>query len=448
MQTENNQLAVIEKSIDVFRTGPAILKANQERSAKALIVGRSIVQQWDLAWAITDTQERLAALAAADERSNKYLANCSVALKEEKELRAVITQLMTEFSRMFTAAENEIDKTKPHTVPYEVQNNRDTYAKQLAEEEKRRAREAEEAAAKARARIEQKTKISTAIATCLNSFLARKKEAWNKAFTEITLENIEEISTNLANLNCSFPETKLSEIVTYTISPVYPFSPEELKKIDGEAFQEFGFMSFYDQYSADLEELKRNLIDRLPSKKLELESIAKAAEEDRIRQEEIARAEGARKKQLEEEAKAAEVLRQQQAEAIRKRESEDAERLRIEAEEKQKQSQMELDLKSQADQTMVMFEKEASIAEVSTPKPESRTGYEIIVQHPVGYTQIFQFYFEREGKTLALPDLGRKTLDQMKSFCEKTALKTGEKIESKFLQYKDVYKAVNRKIPA
>lgn len=440
------QVSVIEKSIEVFKTGPAILKNNQERSAKALIVGQSILEQWEAAWKIEDPQERLKALAAADERSNKYLFNSTTAKSEMYQVRAVITQMMTEYARMFTAAENEIDKTKPGTVPAKVQSNRDAYAKALADEEKRKQKEAEEIAAKAKARIDRKTKIAGLIAARLNDYLARKKNLWTGTFNEITLEDISEKSTNLANLECSFPLTRLNAIISYQIdnSP-YSFSFEEFKKIDEEAFSEFDFTSYYDQYTRDLTELKQSLIDRLPSKKTELQAIAKAAEEERIRQEEIAKADGERKKKLEEEAKAAELQRREQTEVIRKREAEEAERLRKEAEEKQKQSQLELDLKSQAEQTMVLFEKEAAVSEL-TPKPETRTGYDIDVLHPVGYTQIFQFYFEKEGKTLAIPDLGRMTLDRMKAFCERYALKNGEKIDSKFLQYKDTHKAVNRKI--
>lgn len=445
MQVDTEQqVSVIEKSIEIFKAGPAILKANQERSQKALIVGQAIVDQWHAAWNLENKEKRAEALAAADARSNKYLSNCTTALKEEKEQRAVITQLMTEFAKMYTAAENEIDKSKPNTIPGKVQNWRDTYAEELAKEEKRRIKEAEEEAERAKARIEHKARSSSSIAECLNNYLAKKKTKWTCTFNEITLQDIGEKSTGLANLNCSFPLTKLNEIIVYTIKANYPFSVEALRKIESEAFSEFNFTGFYSQYEKELTELKRSLIDRLPSKKSELEQIAKAAEEERVRQEAILKARGEAKKKLEEEQRLAAIRLQEQQEATRKREAEEAERLQNEAEEKQKQSQLELDLKTQADTTMVMFEKEAAIT-MDQPKPETRTGYEIIVQHPVGFTQIFAFYFEKEGKTLAIAELGKKTLDQMKAFCEKFALKTDEKIESKFLLYKETYKAINKK---
>jgi len=441
----NNQLEIINKSIEIFKTGPAILKANQERSERAVIVGKTIVQQWDAAWAINDKAERLKALAAADERSNKYLSNCSSAKTQENAERAVITQLMTEYAKMFIAAENALDKSKPGTVPAQVQSNRDSYAQELAEQQKRIEREAAEDAEKQKAIIEHKAKISLAIAKCLNDFLSVKKQKIIDHFNQITLDNIEEKAVGLANLSTDFPLTKIHEIVSYTVAPSYPFSQEHLKQLDTEAFEEFDFTNLYDNYEKSIAELKRDLIDRLPSKKAELESIAKEKEADRLRQEEIARAEGEKKKQLEEEAKAAEAARLNREADIRNREEEEATKLRRQAEEREKSAQLSIDMNTQAAQTMVMFEREAAVSEV-TPKPETRTGYNILIQHPSAYGKIFLFFMEKEGNKLGIEELGRKTLDQMKKFCESYALKTGEKIDSNLLSYQETYKSISRKI--
>jgi len=88
-QTLNNEVAIIENSMEIFKTAPGILITNQQRSAKAVAVGKNILESWEQAWAITNEDERIQALAAIDERSNNFLANCTKALKEEKEVRAV-----------------------------------------------------------------------------------------------------------------------------------------------------------------------------------------------------------------------------------------------------------------------------------------------------------------------------------------------------------------------
>ena len=71
-----------------------------------------------------------------------------------------------------------------------------------------------------------------------------------------------------------------------------------------------------------------------------------------------------------------------------------------------------------------------------------RTGYSITVLHPSGYAQIANYYFEKEGLQQPINALERKTLGQMKTFCEKQAHKTGELIQSKYLKYEETYKAV------
>ncbi|MBK7885520.1 MAG: hypothetical protein IPJ81_18275 [Chitinophagaceae bacterium] len=101
-------------------------------------------------------------------------------------------------------------------------------------------------------------------------------------------------------------------------------------------------------------------------------------------------------------------------------------------------------LKKQGDATMVMFEQEAATAEIDN-RPEARQGYEITVLHPVGFTEIFAMWFEKEGKNLPIDKIGNTKLDQMKAWAEKHAFKTGTKIESKFIKYEESFKAVNRK---
>ena len=90
-----------------------------------------------------------------------------------------------------------------------------------------------------------------------------------------------------------------------------------------------------------------------------------------------------------------------------------------------------------------MFETEAATADIQVA--EARQGYDIIVVHQAGWVQIFQLWFEQEGKNLPIDKIGNTKLDQMKSWAEKQAHKTGTKIESKFLKYEETFKAVNRK---
>ncbi len=471
------QVQVIGKSIEVFKTAPAILKANQERTAKALMVGNSILEQWVAAWEIEDSDKRMEALQAADERSNKFLVNTSKAKGEMNQARAAITQLMTEFSRMFTSSENELDKAKPGSVPASIQDNRDKYVTAIAIEEKRKEIERAEKAAISQARIDFKADVLLQSSEILNNYLFNKKNMITEHFNAITLENFEKKSASLQKMSCILSDAKIKELLSEAeFIKTSQLIADEYDDLTIEAMNDFEIDTYKAVYEVDISETKRLLIDRLPSKKKELEDIKRQADEaeqariaqleaNRIaeekRQSEIDAAIGKKKKELEEAArlqkikddeaaaeasKKTEDERQLRLQQIKEREEAEALRIKTESEDMQKSSQLSIQMKADGDKTLNLFD---SVAEISgnENKAQTKTGVEIKIHHPAAYVQIFQFYFEKEGKNLSILELGRKTLDQMKSFCEKVALKSDEKITgTKLLEYIETYKAVNKKI--
>ncbi len=77
--------------------------------------------------------------------------------------------------------------------------------------------------------------------------------------------------------------------------------------------------------------------------------------------------------------------------------------------------------------------------------PETRSGYQITILHQAGAVEIFNFWFQKEGANCTIDEIEKKSIAQMKGFCERVAHKDGEMIQSKYLKYEPVYKAVNRK---
>ena len=82
-----------------------------------------------------------------------------------------------------------------------------------------------------------------------------------------------------------------------------------------------------------------------------------------------------------------------------------------------------------------------SQANIFQEVPQVKEGVEIVVKNPVAYGLIFQFWFEKEGKTLSAEKIEKKSIGQMKKFCEDYTLKTGETINNPLISYKDVFKA-------
>lgn len=449
---ENNQVSIIENSLEVLKTGPEILMANQTRKEKALAVGRNILA--------TIGEEGMT--PETDERANKYLANVSAANKSMKESRAGVTQIMDQLKKMFTEVENDLDVKKTGTIPSQIQAHRDQYAKDVAAEQERKRKQAEMEAAKAKEAIDIKYQMEANYKEQFGQYLLLRKTKMQNGFNAITLDRFEELSGKLKGLSFLFQFNYENRFIS---TGVRYHSAEELKKfsdaviIDNESELEATFL-------AEMNLLKDELVDKLPSKLAELQEQkrlddeAKAqAEAARIaeekRQAEIAQANAKEKKRLEAEAAIARQKEKERQEEMRKkqeaalaeqkrREQEEADRMKAEAEEQKRKSDLEAEVKKQGEQTMVMFEQEAALAEAA-PTPEARQGYEIKILHQVGYTQIFALWFESEGKNLPMDKIGRTSCDQMKAWAEKHAHKTGTKIDSKFLKYEESFKAVNRK---
>jgi hypothetical protein len=80
-----------------------------------------------------------------------------------------------------------------------------------------------------------------------------------------------------------------------------------------------------------------------------------------------------------------------------------------------------------------------------TVAPETRDGFKIKLLNKTAIAEIFTFWFQREGITLTLEELEKKSIAQMKAYCEKVGHKSGDLIVSTNLKYEPVYKAVNRK---
>lgn len=447
-------MAVFSNSMEIFKTTPEILTTNKNRSAKAVEVGNKIIADWQAAWKIEDENERMEALAVIDERSNNYLVKCGAALKEEKELRSSITQLMDEFKKMFTAAENEIDKGKDGTVPSAVQKHRNEFAKQSAAVTARKQKEAEEKAAKAQEGLDIKASITTWIDNKLIDLLTNKKSKMNNSFNGISLLDFDTKSSqlNLMTLSVTKPEllTQLTEVPGYALRRYN--TPAEQQAILDEVFANYNFDSFITKWKKEVFELQQDLISKLPSKKNELLEEKRLAEEaEAARVAAVAAAAEAKTRVQKEaaekaaaDAAAAKAAADAAAAAKALREKQEAEELERKAAEEKLAAEQQVEINKQGEQTMAMFDKEAELAEV-VQAPEARQGYEIIITHQAAWVQIFQLWFESEGKNLSIDKIGNTKMDQMKAWAEKHAHKNDVKIESKFMKYEPSYKAVNRK---
>lgn len=444
----DKQIAVIDTSIEVFKTAPEILKTNQLRSSKAKSVGEAILAQWNDAWEIKNEDQRMQALSTADERSNKYLTNCAAALKEEKEARAAITQMMDLFRKMFTDAESDLDKSKTGTTTSKVQENRDKYVSESHKIQDRKRKEAEHIANKSKEAVTIKSNVEKSLQNGFSEYLLAKKQKLQSAFNALVLDLFADSAASIRMY-----EPKLSKDQFGTIAATTGlFSYHEKGEVSSIviAVKEQLYESFQAKYIEEMTALKREIVDKIPSKHEELKEqkrLADEAVEAKRKADEAAKnaKDKAEAERLKEIADKAERDRLQAIEDQKKREEQEQFQIQQQSQQQQQEAEQAIDIKAQGEQTMIMFEQEAAVAETTTT-PTSRQGYEITLLHPVGATQVFALWFENEGKNLPVDKILNTKVEQMKTWAEKHAGKTGTKIESKFLKYEETFKAVNKKV--
>jgi hypothetical protein len=233
-------------------------------------------------------------------------------------------------------------------------------------------------------------------------------------FNRTTLDNYMATATSITDYTVNYPREHFAKFKSDY--PTVYLSPEEKQNIlfnvlDGQ------YDRFAGEFAEKITDLKQDLLDKLPSKKKELEAIAEA------------------------EKKNAEEAARLRAEA-EKREKEEKERLAREAAEREKKAQEEVERKKSEAEMNDLFDAAEATASDDSSSSRVRKSWTIEITHQAGYVQIFQLWFEHEGTKLSLDKFDRKTLGQMKRFCESLAGKEDIRIDSPYIKYKEDYKAI------
>jgi hypothetical protein len=398
----NTELATQNQLQEVVVSGSEILKNAELRVSKALSVGEKLINE------ITENGMN----AELDERANKFLVNCRNAKAEIENQRKPITAFFDQIRKQFTETEGKLDTKKADTYPAKLQAQRDAYVKKIREEEDAKAKAAQIKLDKEKEVIDVRTSIDSQLSLYVQGHVTARKQKLQASFNGITLETFEAKSAGLKSLKTGYTKEDFNAFV-----PKYEnklLSKEECDKILADFMSAKDFELISAVVVDDIKKFTDELIDKLPSLKTSLDEMAKAGEEEQ--------------KKL--------------AEAKAEREKADAEKIKTDAEAKAKAEAEALELKRVADKTNAMMDNVA-IPEMATP--ETRDGFKINILNHSGIAEMFAFWLQKEGINLSIEEIEKKTITQMKAFCEKTGHKTGDVIVSENLKYEPVYKAVNRK---
>ena len=376
---------------------PQSYQDNKLSREKCIEAGQAILEAIQAQGGMTDE---------LDQQAAQYIEKARKTVKKMNERRSPVTKLFDDIRKEFTVMENAIDPTKADTIPYKLQQFRNQYAaKKRAEEEERRRKEYErQQIEQARSRMKQDIE---------DDFKQQFQQLVNKVCNDlsaidsaVTLANYEASFKQIKEFSSALPADFLYNLHTFIRIPA-GVSVEELRKVEIETKERLG-KQFSEQYDFEVDSTKQYIIDRLPSKKTNLERMAQANEEE-----------------------AARIKAEMEARQRREAEQQEAERRRKEEEEKQK-----AEMARQQSEMDSLFATQASLQEY---QPKTKVTKKIEILNPEGIMPILSLWWSKEGCHLTVEELSKMFKKQI-TFCEKLA-KEGTFIEDESVCYIDDVKA-------
>jgi hypothetical protein len=385
---------------NIFKSAPGILYQNTDSSGKAVAAATTLI----------NNAEKVGMSDKLDEQMAIYIVKAKKTVELLNERRKPFTQLISKVQTQFTGLENSVKQAVEA-----VQKLRDNYATEKMRIQKEKERIEALRLEKERLTIEMKKHVASKVADNFLLHLKEAKEILLNNFNSLTLETVETAKDDLLQYTDEITDETYLTFAPVILNPAksangVTFTVDEMKAM-AEEYMNGNRAAFTAQYKAEIAALKRELIDKLPSKQAELEATAKAETMERER------------------------LEREKAE----REKAERERIEREAAEAKQRLASKIEIKAAGETAEAIVNSQASI-DFST-KPNVKDGYQIEIKNSTGWLLIVQFWFEHEGKSLTNAKIEKYTFERMKRFCESHALKYEEKIVSPSIEYKIIYKA-------
>lgn len=345
-----------------------------------------------------------------DQQAAKYIEAARKTVAKMNDKRSPLTKLFDQIRSEFTRLEGEIDPSKSGTVPNQLQQLRNKYAAQKREEEERRRREEMMRQQHEAALAQYRNDLENDWRSQLTDAIQYQCNDMNRLFASVNLDNYEIVKEQFRTWKVEMPA------FASNVMPTYIINNAEASAIYCEVWNNIE-KGMREQYTAELTKYRDSFIDRMPSKKQELERAAQASAEEaeRIRREM-------------EERDRAEAARQ---EADRKAQEQ---RDREAAEMRKKQAEMGSLFDQQATATMQPV--------VEGYKPKTSVKQKLVPLAPEAFAEIFNFWWVNEGQHLSIEDLTKLFKKQI-TYCEKRANdKTNPvTIKSELINYEDDVRA-------
>ncbi len=394
-----SQLAIVkqENIQTIVSAAPQSYQDNKLSREKCLDAGKAILDAIQ-AQGMTDE---------LDQQAAQYIEKARKTVKKMNERRSPVTKLFDDIRKEFTAMENAIDPTKADTIPFKLQQCRNQFAaKKRAEEEERHRKEYERQQQEA-ARNKMKQDIEEDFKQQFQTLVNKDCNALSAIDNAVTLDNYEASFAQVKDYSTELPADFLYNLHTLIRIPA-GITVDEIRKAEIEAKEHLA-KQFKEQYEFEVDSTKQYIIDRLPSKKTNLERMAKASAEE-----------------------AARIKAEMEARQRKEAEEQEAERRRKEEEEKQK-----AEMARQQSEMESLFGQQAVVS--SGYQPKVKVAQKINLLNPEGIMPILSMWWSKEGCTLTVEELTKMFKKQI-TFCEKLA-KEGIYLKDESVEYVEDVKA-------
>lgn len=342
-----------------------------------------------------------------DQKAAKYIEKTRRTVKAMNELRAPVTKLFDQVRKEFTNLENDIDPTKSGTIPYQLQTLRNNYAAKKRSEEEARLRAEELKKRQELATLKYKEDLKDFYKNQFNRTVETQINMLTELNNSVTLDNYEHVYKKISAHVTDFPPTWNPD--TNVLHPAHiPF--KEAREIRNAIVRDLVDNQFIKQYKTEIGDYRQELLDKLPSKKIELEKAAKASAEE------------------------AEKIKAQ----LKEREALDAARKEVERIAREREEAKKEEVKKAGDEATNLFNLSQTAKKIYQPKAKVTKKINVIA--PSGYMQIVSMWWAKEGCTLSKEELDKIFKKQI-AFCEKLANKDGEFINDPGIEYTEDVKA-------
>lgn len=382
-QTTNTEMTIVRKENVqlIAQSAPEVYKSNTLSCRKCTDFGKRLLAQI----------KEQGMNDELDMQCATYINKARNTVKKMNTNRSAITKLFDQIRSEFTGMENSIDPTKTASVPYQIQQARNAYAAKKREEEERKRRaellrqQREQAFNTYKADVEDDYKRS------FNAYTANSINALTDLNANITLDNYEAQCRAIKQFSTTLPQDWAAKTPSNVRIPAELADMQDKLREVRTSIAAKLMEQFTEQYKFEVGDYRDTITDALPSKKAELERMAKANAEEQARM-------------------AAELKAREAAEAKR-----------VEEERKRKEEEEAAKKKMQAEASEVgnLFGQQAIVTPAGY-QPKTSVKKRLVFHDAQGVLAAVSLWWSKEGQFMSVEDLAKVFKKQI-TYCEKVA---------------------------